>query len=113
MKKHLIIVSIISFTIGLLGFFEQADSVETLPLSKIAPLSAELEAKTEVGTLNWQEYKLVIEKYNLKLAEIKKYCSLDKRCENGKVNFGEIKSKWVAVAKINKWIRESNQNYGK
>ena len=111
MKKIIIgIIILIS-----ISFIWQAKSANTLPVSKVSPLSAELEIKTENNQpLNWAEYKSVIEKYNSKLDEIKKNCSLDKRCQDGKVNFGAIKDKRDFVKIINKWLKEAdNKNYGK
>lgn len=91
----------------------QAKSALILPLSKIAPLSAELEVKSETGTISWQEYKQIITTYNAKLDEIKKNCDLDKRCKNGDVNFGDVKDKKDLVRTINNWLKTDNSIYGK
>ena len=114
MKKTLIIVGIISFLIsGILGFVWQTNSAETLPVSKIVPLSKELEKKSETGEITFSEYQQIISKYNQKLDEIRKNCSLDKRCENGQVIFGTLKDKKDIVKVMNKFLRESNNLYSK
>ena len=100
MKKFLIALSIISGFLGIGIYkvnFSGIVSPSLLPVSEIAPLSAELEAKTETWILTpGAEYKSVIDTYNAKIAEIRKYCNLDKRCgKNGGLYFYPINKETI------------------
>ena len=113
MKIKIASLAITAIIVGIVFWINKVDSALTLPLSKISPLSAELETKSETGIITWQEYRSLISAYNAKLDEIRNNCDLDKRCQNGKVIFGAVKNGKDVVKIMNKFLRDDNSLYAK